>query len=250
MTGPQPSFGPPPPGPQPVYGQPPYGQPPYGQPPYGQPPYGQPGMARPRPTSTRGPKITFFFGVGALLLTIALAVVAATTFWNTLPTDVLRLDGSPGSAVIDTVPAPGSSQIGLPESREYAIYLVTRANTTTALDGPILVIGPDGSDVRVGPSSVSSTVTMGSTRAVAIGTLDADAPGQYVIEVPATTDGVDAALYVVESADLGSFMGGVFGSVAAALAAGFLGIAALALLVTGGIMWGIRRGNARSAGLP
>lgn len=244
MSAPQPPYGP-------AYGQPPsgpaYGQPAYG-PAYGQPAYGPGGQPRPRPTSTRGPKITFFVGVGALVVAIALGVIAAATFWNTLPTDVLRLDGSPGSEVLGTVTAPGSAEVTLPESRAYALYLVGPADSPVSLDGPISVTDPGGADVPVDPSPVSSTVTMGSTRAVAVGVVEARAPGVFLVEAPATTDGATAAVYVVESAGLGSFLGGVFGTVAAAIAAGLLGMAALALLVTGGIMWGIRRGNARSAG--
>lgn len=235
--------------PQPPYGQAPYGgQPAYGPPPFS--PYGAPRPARPRPTSTKGPKITFFIGVGALIATIALGVVSAVTFWNTLPTDILRLDGSPGSDVLDIVQVPGTAEVALPEAREYTLYLVTRAGTSTTLDGEIVVTAPDGADVDVESNAVSSTVTMRSTHAEAIGVVAADAPGTYLVDTPATTDGSDAALYVVESVGFGSFMGGIFGTVAAGIAAVFLGMAALALLVTGGIMWGVRRGNARSADLP
>ena len=210
--------------------------------------YPPPWPVAPRPTSTKGPKITFFVGLGALVLTIGLAVLSAVSFWNTLPTDVLRFDGSAGSDVLGAVPAPGSAEVTLPEAREYALYLVNRSSAASTLDGPIVVTAPDSSDVRVQPNVVSSTVTMGSTRAVAIGVIDAGAPGTYRIDAPATIDGSDAALYVVESAGFGSFMGGVFGTVVAAIAAAFLGVVALALLVTGGIMWGVRRGNARTVG--
>lgn len=262
----QPPDGPSPQG-QPGYGQPPYGQPPYGQAPYGQPAYGQPAYGQaaygqapygqqpypparpPGRTSTTGPKITVALGVVALIGAIALLAIGGLAVARILPTDVLEMDGSPGSAVVGVVPVPGSGEIELDQETSYALYLVRETGWSVAQVDPS-VTSPDGRRIDVGGPSYSSTVTMGGTHAEAIGSFSSARAGTYLVDAgaPSDTDGV--RLFVVEDDGLGTFLGGLFGGVAGILGGVFLGIVAIALLVVGGILWGVRRGNARRVALP
>lgn len=241
--------------PQPPYGQPPYGQPAYGQPPYGQPAYGQSPYPPTRPpgrTSTTGPKITVGLGVVALLGAIALLAVGGLAVARTLPTDVLELDGSPGEGVVGVVDVAGVAEVDLAAETGYAIYLVREGGWPQERIEPA-VTAPDGRPVDVQGPSYSSTVTMGGTHAEAIGAFTSGRAGTYVVEGGADgplADADDVRLYVVEDEGLGGFLGGLFGGVAGILGGVFLGVVALALLVVGGVVWGVRRGNARRLGLP
>ncbi len=239
---------------QPPYVQPPHGQPPYGQPPYGQPGYGQPypaasyaGAQPPRKTSTTGPKVTVALGVVALLAAIALLVVGGLAVARTLPTDVLELDGSPGDAVVGVVDVPGAAEVELAADTSYAIYLVQDTGWALRVAEPS-VTSPDGHRVDVRGPSYSSTVTMGGTHAEAIASFRSTRAGTYVID-SGTVGDADTRLFVVEDEGLGGFLGGLFGGVAGVLGGVFLGVVALVLLVVGGIMWGVRRGNAQRQGL-
>ncbi len=239
---------------QPPYGPPPYGQRPYGQPPYGQPAYGPYGYTqpygapqRPQKTSTTGPKITVVLGVVALLAAIALLVVGGLAVARTLPTDVLELDGSPGDAVVGVVDVPGAGEVDLAADTSYAIYLVQDSGWSLRVADPS-VTSPDGRRVDVRGPSYSSTVTMGGTHAEAIASFTSARAGTYVVDSDAVGD-ADTRLFVVEDEGLGGFLGGLFGGVAGILGGVFGGVVALVLLVVGGIMWGVRRGNARSLGL-
>lgn len=241
---------------RPPYGQPPYGQPPYGQPPYGQPPYGQPGYAQPygapQPpgrTSTTGPKITVALGVVALLAAIALLVVGGLAVARTLPTDVLELDGAPGDAVVGVVDVPGAAEVELAAQTSYAIYHVREGagwgqridpSVTSPAERPVDVHGP----------SYSSTVTMGGTHAEAIASFTSAQAGTYVVDTGTDGGGDGERLFIVEDEGLDGFLGGVFGGVAGILGGVFMGVVALVLLVVGGVVWGVRRGNARRLGLP
>lgn len=242
---------------QPPYGGAPYGQPPYGQPPYGQPAYGQPAYGQPPypparapgRTSTTGPKITVVLGVVALLGAIALLAIGGLAVARTLPTDVLELDGSPGDAVVGVVDVAGVGEVELAAETSYAIYLVREGSGWAQRVDPS-VTSPDGRAVDVEGASYSSTVTMGGTHAEAIASFTSARAGTYVVDA-GTVGGTDGQrLYVVEDEGLGGFLGGLFGGVAGILGGVFLGVVAVALLVVGGILWGVRRGNARRLGLP
>lgn len=248
---------PPPPG-QPPYGQPPYGgtgygQPPYGGAPYGGAPYGASPYPPPRPpgrTSTTGPKVTVAFGVVALLVAIGLFAVGGLAIARTLPTDVLELDGSPGDAVVGVVDVAGVGEVELAADTDYAIYLVREGGWPQGRVDPT-VTSPDGRRIEVDGPAYSSTVTMGGTHAEAIGSFTSAGTGTYVVDGGAGA--IDAAddvrLFVVEDDGLGGFLGGMFGGIAGVLGGVFVGLVALVLLVVGGIMWGVRRGNARRLGL-
>lgn len=232
----------------PPHGQPPYGQPPYGPPGYAQPygvaPYGPP--QRPQKTSTTGPKITVAFGVVALLAAIALLVVGGLAVARTLPTDVLELDGSPGDAVVAVIDVPGTDEVDLTADTSYAIYLVQDSGWALRVAEPS-VTSPDGRRVDVRGPSYSSTVTMGGTHAEAIASFTSVRAGTYLVDAGAVGD-ADTRLFVVEDEGLGGFLGGLFGGVAGILGGVCLGVVALVLLVVGGIMWGVRRGNTRRLG--
>lgn len=240
---------------QPSYGGAPYGQPPYGQPPYGQPAYGRPAYPPARPpgrTSTTGPKITVGLGVVALLGAVALLAIGGLAVARTLPTDVLELDGSPGDGVVGVVDVAGAAEIDLAADTGYAVYLVRDGGWPQERIDPA-VTAPDGRPVDVAGPTYSSTVTMGGTHAEAIASFTSAQAGTYLVEGGADrplggTD--DVHLYVVEDAGLGGFLGGLFGGIAGILGGVFLGVVALVLLVVGGVMWGVRRGNARRVGLP
>ena len=208
-------------------------------------------VRRPPATSTTGPKITVAFGVVALLGAIALMVVGGLAVARILPTDVLRMDGSPGDAVVGVVDAPGTREVDLEADTAYAVYLVEQGTVSGRAVEPV-VTGPDGEAVDVGTPSYSSQVTMGSTHARATASFTTGAAGTYTIEATTVeaTEGVDrdgVRVFIVEDGGLGGFLGGLFGGVAGLLGGVFLGLVAVALLVTGGVMWGVRRGNARRA---
>ncbi len=231
MTGPQPPY----PG-QPV-------PPPHGY------AYGPPAPARPRSTSTTGPKVTVAVGVVVLLAAVAAFVLGIVAVVRLAPTDVLRLDGSTGEGVLASVSAPGTGTVDLAADTDYALFLVRTGSASGRLSAPPAVTGPGGSQVSVGPATVSMNVDMSGTHAEAIASFRAVAAGPYVIEAPAPADGGEAQLYVVRDAGMSSFLGGLFGGVAGILGGVFLGLVALVLLVVGGILWGVRRGNARAQGL-
>ncbi len=255
----------PPPTGQPPYGQPPYGQQPYAQQPYAQQPYPQPAYGQPayggvpygaapypppQPpgrTSTTGPKITVALGVVALLAAIALFAIGGVAIARTLPTDVLELDGSPGDAVVGVVDLGGVGEVELVADTGYAIYLVREGGWPEGRVDPA-VTSPDGRRIDVGGPAYSSTLTMGGTHAEAIGSFTSARAGSYVVDSGAAeTDGV--RLFVVEDDGPSGFLGGMFGGVAGVLGGVFVGLLALVLLVVGGILWGVRRGNARRLGV-
>lgn len=236
MTASQPPYGPP----QPPYGQP---GPAYGQPAYGPP---APGYApAPRSTSTRGPKITFWIGVATLVAAALVGVFAVRAIADIVPTDVIRSDGSPGAAVIAEVDVPGSGEVDLAPGT-YSFYLITQDRDTDLSQRP--VVTTPGGDVRQpGASGQSSTQQLFSYRAELVSVFEAEESGVHLIEVPDTLDGQGGLLYVTEGSSMGEVMGGIFGGVFGIIGAVFLGIAAIVLLLVGGIMWGVRRGNARRA---
>lgn len=202
-------------------------------------------MGRPRPTSTTGPKVTVAIGAALLVAAIAVGVLGAMAFVDVMPTDVLQLDGSPGSGVLAESDAPGSTTVELPADAAYTLFLVRDdRNLSTAMDGTPTVTDEDGRTIAVRASDVDLTATMGTTHAEAVASFRTDSAGTYTVEAPAAADGRPARVFVVESTGLGGFIGGIFGGVAGILGAVFLGLASVALLVVGGIMWGVRRGNA------
>lgn len=210
--------------------------------------YGYPAVP-PKPTSTTGPKVTVGIGVVLLLGAVALFVVGILAVVRIAPTDVLRMDGSPGSGVLATVDAPGTATVDLAADTDYALFLVQTGSSAASLSGTPTVTGPDAGAVAVGTNSVSMNVTMGNTHAEAIASFRTSTAGTYQIEAPTTGNGAAARLFVVRDTGMGSFLGGLFGGVAGILGGVFLGLAAVTLLIVGGILWGVRRGNARRQGM-
>lgn len=280
MSGPQtPSPGPPyPTGPQgptpaspygssPPYGSPPYGGAPYGGAPYGGAPqggpgygsgpyagpgYGAPGFGPPGPpkaTSTTGPKITLTVGIVLFVAAVVAAVMAGRAILDVLPTDVLRLDGSQGPGVVGAVDAPGAGEVALLGDRTYSLYLVTDQYRDTDLAGSLTVASLDGAALPVGTHGMNSYLQLGSARAELVGSVEVDVADVYAIEAPDTADGLGGQIYVAEGDAVGGMVGGMLGGVFGTLAAVALGVIGFALILTGGIMWGVRRGNARRAGL-
>lgn len=261
MTGPQT----PPPGSRPPYGPPGqggYGAPGYGSAPgygapgqygqygqYGPPTYGAPGYGRPKPTSTTGPKITLGLGVVAFVAAIVIGVLGARSFLEVIPTDVLRLDGSPGDGVLGVVAAPGAGEVALPGDATYTLFLVTERRREAELLADPVVTGSDGTQVPVRFEGFSTYVEMGTTRADLVGTVTVETSDMYTIEAPGTVDGQGGRIYVTEGEPMSGMLGGVFGGVVGVLAAVGVGVVALVLILVGAIMWGVRRGNARQAGL-
>lgn len=228
-----------------VTGQPP----PYSPQPYGQPGYGYGRPPAPKPTSTKGPKITLAIGVVVLVAAVVVGVLAGRAIVGLIPTDVLRMDGSPGDGVLAVVDAPGSGEVSLEGGSTYSVYLVT-AGRDTALDGAPVITDPDGDRTQPGTGSMSSDVEMNGTRAELVAVVEPDRSGTYTVEAPTTLDGYGGQLYVTEGSAMGDVLGGVFGGVFGIIAAVGLGCIALVLMLVGGIMWGVRRGNARQVGQP
>ncbi len=220
---------------------------PYGPGPQPMQPYPPAPGGRPPATSTKGPKITFWIGVATLVVSIALVVLGSLSLWRSIPTDVLTMDGSPGDAVVGVVDGSTTAEVDLDGDTEYAVYFVRTSGLGGTGARPV-VTAPDEDPVPVGSASYSSSVTMGSTRAEAIASFTTGQAGAYTIDATATT-GDDARLFIIEDNGIGGFLGGLFSGIAALLGGAFFGIAALTLLITGGVMWGMRRSNARRLGL-
>lgn len=204
-----------------------------------------------RSTSTTGPKVSVAVGAVLLVGAILAGVLGARAFLGIMPTDVMRMDGSPGPGVLAEIATPGSAEVMLPADSRFTLLLVRHGqNTGMATTTEPRVTSPREASVDVGGPDVSLTVTMGDSHAEAIASFRTGVGGVHRIDAPSTVDGEPASLHLVESDGVGGFVGGLFGGIAGVLAAVFLGIVAVALLIAGGIMWSVRRGNARQQAGP
>lgn len=192
-----------------------------------------------RSTSTRGPKILTFSGIAALVAGLAALFAAVGLFVAVLPLDVLAADGGPGSGVLAVVPAPGSATATL-DTGSYLVYLAAPRDTSPLLEGAISVTDADGDAIRVGSSSISGSVSNGSTEAHTVAGFEVPADGSYLITAPpAQAD--EARLLVLEDSGVGTFVGQVAGTVGAVFLGIGLGIVGLGLTIGGGIWWYLRR---------
>ncbi len=207
--------------------------------------------AAPPETSTRGPAWLTVVGAVLVLITIGLAIAVTRTFVGLVDSDLLGPGGAPGSAVVVAVDAPGEGTAELAADTRYAVALVTawdgRDEPTTDLADDVLVRGPDGEQHEASLSpGVTVSASRSDTTARTVASFRTDAAGAYALEVPGTTDGTQAQVYVLEDQPFLPFFTGIFGTVLGVLAAVFTALLGVPMLVLG-IVWWRRRLAARRA---
>jgi hypothetical protein len=201
----------------------------------------------PARTSTAGPRLLTFGGVAALALGAVGLVLAAQSFVGLLPLGILTADGTAGSDVVATVPAPGSTEVVLEGSTDYALYLARPEAAEGGLDGRVVVEGPGGEVVDVaGSADVSVHTSRGGIVANTVGSFTTAAAGTYTLVAPAMSDDVEASVLVAPDRPVLPFVGGILGTIAGVLVAGVLGALGLGMVIGGALWWHVRR-RARSA---
>ena len=107
-----------------------------------------------------------------------------------------------------------------------------------------MLTGPNGTTrVVAEPPRVSADVSLGGSRAFAVGGFRVTQAGEHTIEVPAA-DVPDAQVVLVEGTETAAFVSGVLGTVGGTIAAIGLGVLGFGLTV-GGVIWWVVRARAR-----
>lgn len=209
-----------------------------------QAPLGPAPTQAPAPTG-RGPKVLIVCGVVGLVLGIVVAVLAGRAFFGVLPTGVLDAQGAPGSDVVAEVPLPGPAAVELPSRTTYVVLHRTTVGQATRV--PVTVTDPNGAAVRTRGPSVSLHVGLGGADARSIAEFTTTGSGDYTIGGghAAPADG-ESSLLLVETAGAGSFVGGIFATIAGVFGAIGLGALGIGLLI-GGLIWRHVRRKPRSA---
>ncbi|WP_154796101.1 hypothetical protein [Occultella kanbiaonis] len=194
-------------------------------------------------TSTKGPKILTFAGLGCLAIVIALVCFVVFAFtWNQA---VLSTDGSPGPTVTLAVDAPGEGLVDVTTTDRQRVYLAYPTGAPMpGLDGEIIVHASTGQAIEVLVPDGGSDVSEDGTTAHLIGLFDPTAAGEYRIEVPATTDGSAATVLVQPTTSDQDGLGQVVFAALAIPVAICLGALGVVMSICGGVWW-YRRAVAR-----
>ncbi|TDE99074.1 hypothetical protein EXU48_02525 [Occultella glacieicola] len=211
---------------------------------------GGPGVpgAHPPPvvkTSTKGPRILTFVGIG--LVVAATALVAIVVFAFNWDQSVLSPDGSPGPTVAVVVDVPGEGVVEVSSSADHAVYLThPTGDPVPELAGRVLVHAPSGEVLELESLAVGET-SEGGVSAEFLGVFHPSTTGEYRIEVPATLDGSAATVLVrAVPGDYDGLGQVVFAAIAVPAAIG-LGAIGFAMGVGGGIWWSQRAAAGRRA---
>lgn len=198
-------------------------------------------------TSTRGPKILTWVGVGLLVAALAVVVLVVRLFLSVLPTGIVSADGAPGPDAVGGTAVPGTATLSLRADTTYAVYLAHPSGVSVQLSDEVVVTGPDGQPA--GPAATpSGTTTSNGVTARDISAFRTGAAGDYTIAAPELEDPDTtgwATIIVTESDDIPGFIGGVFGTIAGVFVAIGLGISGLTVTIIGAIWWYTRRQNQR-----
>ena len=198
-------------------------------------------------TSTRGPKILTWVGVGLLLAAIAVVVLVVRTFLSVLPIGIVAADGAPGPDAAGGTEVPGTVTLSLPAETTYAVYLAYPSGVSVQLSEEVEVTGPDGEPASR-TSVPSGTTTSNGVTARDVSAFRTGAAGDYTITAP-ELENPDTApwatIIVTESDSIPGFVGGLFGTIAGVFLAIGLGIAGLIVTVLGAIWWYTRNQNRR-----
>ena len=196
----------------------------------------------PPPSSVRrratGPAWVTFIGVTLILVAAVVTAFVIRTFLDVLPTGVLNLNGSPGSAVVAVVDA-GDAGTATLEPGSYTLWLTSPGRAGT-LAGQVTVDDPSGAQVPLMPAFPSGHVTVGSTFATTETSFAAGTAGDYRIDVPSAAPAGSRVLVVPAQSATG-FFAGVFGTLGGTFVAIALGLIGLAMTIGGGVWWWIRR---------
>ncbi len=198
--------------------------------------------ASPAKTSTTGPKILTFGGIGLLVVTAVLAVFVVRLFLSVLPLGIVDSDGSPGPDAVGGTDVPGSVTLTLETDTAYTVYLAFPSNTAAALSEDPTVTDAMGT-ILPGLPAPASTSTIGGVSAEGVHTFRTSAAGEYTIDVPELADPDStpwATAVVTEGDDLPAFFSGLFGTVFGVFLAIGLGVLGLGMVVGGGIWWYVR----------
>lgn len=213
--------------------------------------------APPRP-STRGPKIMTFSGIVILLVGVVAAGFAVTMFMASLPLNVVTQDGRPGESAIAGFAVSQEFKLDSPGATNYDLWEV-QAASSGAFDlarDDVDVRNPDGESVYVTNTQVSGNTTAGRFKAATLASFTATKSGSYTITVtpgygfsgPSTDGSGPVGVIVKEGTEFGSFLTGIFSTIAAV----FIGIAGLliggGLTIGGGIWWATVKRRARPTG--
>jgi len=171
--------------------------------------------------------------------------------------DIVRGDGTPGSAVVVAVEPGQAVTVELEADTLYQLYLlgdrrdvlVSEKMSTHWFPGssPPDVVGPDGQEVEVRSVGVPSGATYGDHRAESRWQITTDAAGTYQIESPADND---LTLALVRGDRVLSMLGGVGLMVVLWIAAAFFGLAGLGMTLGGALWWSSRKKRARPQATP
>ncbi|SDC23008.1 hypothetical protein SAMN05216410_1433 [Sanguibacter gelidistatuariae] len=224
----------------------PYGQPgPYGPGPYGPGPYGQPGLygqppvpSRPPATSTTGPKVMTFIGIGLILVAVAALIVGITQVAGAI-SGVTNPANSPYALAHATL--PGSLEFHGGAGEDYALlYTTTSAGSIDVND--LEVIGPDGAKIDVSLSSFTfdknTTNSQSSSRAA---TFTAPEDGVYTVSVTGGSADASGSIAVVNASELATIFGKTAIGVVFIVGAALCGVLGLGLTIAGAIWWNLRR---------
>ncbi len=101
---------------------------------------------------------------------------------------------STASAVVDSgvrVPAGDTARVDVADAGELVVFVEYASATGGALVDPpaVVVLGPDGGEIRLTSSNVSQSWSSGATHLVSLSSLDASTPGTYRVVVGPSSGG-------------------------------------------------------------
>ena len=206
----------------------------FGSPQYGAP--GRPGFPPPPVrTSTTGPKVMTFVGIGLLIIAAAVLIAGIVQIVST----VSRFSDEPSrsSHSLDYVRLPGSLSFTGEAGEEYAIVVNSTSGRTIDLDD-VEVTGPDGRPVDLSISSVNfENSTPGSETHLRAITFTAPLDGTYSTTVTGSSADLPGTLTAVDADEIASVIGRAALAVVAIVAAALLGVLGVGLTIGGGIWW-------------
>jgi hypothetical protein len=173
---------------------------------------------------------------------VVLGVVTARQFLGLLPLDVLRSDGTSGSAVVGTLNAPGTARVQLKAGR-YAILIAQQQPTGHgALADDLGITAPDGTDVATdGDPQVSLNAARGGVTAHSVGAFVAARPGVYTVTAPRMADGSAATVMLTPDQDFAPFFTGIFSTVFGVFGVIIVGLLGCGMTIGGMVWWAIAR---------
>lgn len=231
----------------------PYGPPPPQGPPayYATAPYParQSYPQRPPATSTTGPKVMTFIGIGLILVAIAALIAGIVQ----VATAVSRFADEPSgsSPALDYVQLPGSLSFTGDDGEEYAVVVVSTSTRTIDLDD-VVVTAPGGRSVDLDTASLNfENSTYDSHTDVRALTFTAPVDGVYTATVTGGSADLPGSLTAVDASELAKVFGRTALGVVTIVASALCGVLGLGLAIGGAIWWNSRsKARQRAASWP